>query len=188
MKREHLIEPEEVGKYSRPISMHMDKDVVLSFISEVEEISIVPAIGEPIYKSLLANPTKESNRILLEGGWEDHSFDSTFDVTFAGGTDEARTVGLKKAIAYYVYARLLRWNDIQVTRFGSVKKDGDYSEKPYSTEKSSQYGEAVDIADKYMANVIEYIKRRRDRYPGSGCGCDNHTITNTRTRYRVIGD
>lgn len=186
MKREHLITPEEVGKYSRPISMHMDQDVVMSFISEVEEISIIPAIGESVYKSLLSNPAKGSNRILLDGGWEDHSFDSTFDKTFATGTDEARTVGLKKAIAYYVYARLLRWNDIQVTRFGSVKKDGEYSEKPYGSEKSSQYGEAVDIADRCLANVVSYLERRRDRYPGSGC--NNHTIVNTRTRFSVIGD
>lgn len=184
--RRHLITPDEIGKYSRPISKHMEQELLEAFICEAEDLDIRPAIGDELYKQLLYTDGNAYFDNLINGVWGEDTFGHTFDETFDGDGGMC-TAGLKKAIAYYVQARIVKWNNVQVTRFGAVTKNEEYSDKATGTERSNQSGQMMDLADRYLADCIRYIKANPDRYPSAGC-CKGGVITNSRTNYRVIGD
>lgn len=189
MTTNHLITPEEVGKYSRPISTHIDKDVLDAYIREVEELDIRPVFGDQFLLDIMAKPEKPQYKRLLEGWNPDNPWDETYDHTFGHSTEAQFNAGLKMTVAYYVLARYIKGEDLKVTRSGTVRKNLDYSQTPQRGEKRSEYGEICNIADRYLAQVIEYLRAYPKRYPLFAYPCNNHRpITNNRSTFKVLGD
>ena len=100
----HLITVGQCLALARPTSVHLDEDEVQAYITECEDMHIIPAIGFANFQTAVNSET----------------FDKTFDDTFSasiwldGGaftTDcecDGRTewcAGLRKTLAYYVYAK-----------------------------------------------------------------------------------
>lgn len=187
-----ILQPKEIGYYSRPISNNMDEDTLKAYIEEAEDADIRKAIGDVFYQQILARMDTEEDpllKILLEGGWYPHVFDKTFDATFGEDQPACDTYfsGLKKTIAYYALAKIIKGNDLQVTRFGLVHKDGDYSTRPSASERNAQYRDISSIADGYLAETLEYLRIYSDRYPHFK-KCQGAHIKNNRTKFRVIGN
>lgn len=191
MNQTHLLLPHEISAYSRPISKHIDQDVLFAYIDETERTDIIPAIGGALFKSIINHIVDKSDNalldFLLEGGMYPKAYNSTFDGTTEGDTYLA---GLKKCASYYTLAKIIKGNDGQVTRFGYVEKNSEYSQRPYESEKNAAYREVASIADKYLAEVLAYLRTYAPLYEDyQNYKCINKgAVVNNRTRYKVIGD
>lgn len=158
-----IIQPEEVGILARPISQHIDREQIASYITEVEQLQVRSNLGSVLYTEI-----KQSS--------------SAFDIILNGGIDEVGEVsgGLRKAVAYYVYARIIREGSTIATRFGAVEKTDEYSMRIEQERKNTIARECTNIADTYMAEVIRYAK---------ACGWLTTEGTNaTRRMAYVVGD
>lgn len=152
----HLITAAEYKVLARPASVHLDDDEVQAYINECEDMHIIPAIG---YANFVAAINSET-------------FDNTFDETFSlsiwldGGAFTTsgcgcneRTewcAGLRKTLAYYVYAKMLRADGTIVARAGAMRHNDQYAQHVDPNRK--QYDDVMDIADKYLEGCMLYAK------------------------------
>lgn len=166
-----LLTSDEVSTLARIVSMHVDSDKIDIYIRESENIDIKPALGDALFIDLHDHP--EKYELLLEGGkYEDECGVHTL-------------VGLKSALAYYAYARLVKNGDGNVTRFGYVNKADEYSSRPDTKERVMAYNDAFSVADSYMKECLMYLSSHKEEYP---LYTKNGGIKANRTIYRVIGD
>lgn len=145
---EHLITPKEAATLGRPISGKVDEEKLNAFITEVEHMNIKPILGERLFLDLLAKGEEDENyKLLLNGGT---CQDPTIGVfSFAG---------LKKTIAYFVYAQNLMSGDFQATRFGTVFKDDAYSSHISSKERSDAYNNTLEVANHYLKECLRFCR------------------------------
>lgn len=175
MELRKIITPAEVGQYARPC--YADDDILVPLILEAMREDLRPKIGDALFIEL-TDPTKteaelsDDLRFLLNGGsWQD-----------CGGRPRF-LAGVKTALAYYVYARVIRDGNIQSTRYGARTKNDENSFNAEDAERQRQYRQAFGSADTYAAEVLAYINDRRQDY---GIGCPR-VMKSNRTKFRVIG-
>lgn len=147
MENKHLITLEDFGKLARPVSKHIDEQDVNAFITECEDVIIIPAVGLKLYNEMLSEGMNEKTGVLLNGG------------DYKGkGNEMKRCYGIKKTLAYYVYAKMLQANGVMLTRTGAMEHNDSYAQRLERENKVKRYNEAMNVADKYLANCLEYIK------------------------------
>lgn len=144
---EHLITPAELTKTGRPIGQ-VDEEKLLAFITEAEQLNIKPTLGDALFLDILdKGETDPKYNTLLNGG------------TY---TDKGETVhsfvGLRVAVSYFVYAQIVMSGDFQSTRYGMVLKDGDYSTRISSKERSDHYNNTLEVANHYLKECIAYCR------------------------------
>lgn len=164
--KKHFIEPHEVELYARPCTV--DEDIIERTIEEAELLDVKPALGDTIFAKL-------QNRVvygrLMEGG--EYEVDG-----------EKRTfAGLKRALAYYVWARLVNASTLHLTRFGFVIKTDDHSRTADLRERQAAAGSATAIANEYMKECLDYIEASPDVFGGVG-----GRLKANKTTFKVIGD
>lgn len=163
----HIITPEEIGVLARPCTI--DEDVALNYIEESEMQDIKPIIGDVLFLDIADNPSKYEQ--LLDGGMYENKGEK---YVFAG---------LKRTLAYYAWARMVKCGVNHLTRFGFVAKNGDYSHSVDWKERQTAYNDAYAVADGYMNECLAYLKAQ-----GLLKSTDNVSkISNKRTFYRTIG-
>lgn len=145
----HLITTEEVTVAGRPMGSHIDEERLLAYITETEMMYVKPILGDSLFHAMLADEEDSNEKFvkLLSGG------------TYGVGGEVYSFAGLKKAIAYYVFAKNIMVGDFQSTRYGIVMKESDYSSHISSAERSSCYNDALEIANVYMKDCVEYCNR-----------------------------
>lgn len=148
----YLITTDEAGKLTRGMSVYVASDKIESYIREAENMDVRPALGDELFLDIKAEPNKY--QLLLSGG--------EYDAKCGG---KRMLVGLKSALAYYSYARLVKNGDGNVTRFGYVNKDDEYSSRPEFREKLQAYNDAFDVASRYMKECMDYLNENRDKFP-----------------------
>jgi len=147
---DHLIEPSELLSLGRPIGKSVGTDKLLAYITETEQLYIKPALGDTLLLDILENgDTREDYRLLLNGGAYSDDCGNTY--TF---------MGLKVTVAYYVYAQNIMSGDFNSTRYGMVLKDGEYSSRLSSKERSDHYNNTLEVAHQYLKDCIAYCKRK----------------------------
>lgn len=156
----HLLKPEELRKLGRPIGKVAD-DKLTAFITEAEQLHIKPILGDKLFLELLDEAEKEDGgeknealQLLLNGG--------TYKVK-EGTENESPCsfTGLKVAMSYFVYAQNLMVGDIESTRYGSVIKNGDYSNHVSSKERSDAYNNTLEVANSYLKECVAYCKEKK---------------------------
>lgn len=93
--KQYLITTEEVSKLSRDMSIHLDNSKIETYIRESENIDIKSALGDALFLDIKDHPEKYD--ILLNGG--EYQSECSNKRSF---------VGLKSALAYYAYARIVK--------------------------------------------------------------------------------
>lgn len=142
---EHLVTPEEVIKLGRPIGK-VDHDKLLAYIAETEQLYVKPTIGTALFLKLLDEDSHDDFMTkLLDGGVYDDR---------QGGVQSF--VGLKTTIAYFVYAQNVMSGDFQSTRYGMVIKEGDFSNRISSKERSDCYNNTLEVANAYLRECVRY--------------------------------
>jgi hypothetical protein len=184
-QRQLLIWPEQFRELARPVSVHVDDDEVAQFIRECEDVYIIPAIGWPTIK--LATMTDPCTADWLA------IYDDTFDaaVLLDGGeynpgdgcdcgTDgETRYCnGLRKALAYFVYAKMLRNDGAIIARAGAMQHNDQYAYHVNDAELK-RYDDTMNVAERYLGECLEYANRHNNK---------NRTARQTRCRIIAVGD
>ena len=170
--QQYLITTLEVSSLSRGMSIHIEESDIEQYIRESESIDIKSALGDSFFLEVKENPDKYN--LLLDGGvYEDKS-----------GHKKLLT-GLKAALAYYTYARIVKNGDGNVTRFGFVQKESEYSSHTEFKEKVMAYNDAFSIADRYLKECVMFLDENNEDYPlyqGKG------KIKSNRVVGRIIGE
>lgn len=170
--QQYLIIPKDVSVLSRDMSNHIDEDRINTYIRESEDIDIKSALGGALFLDLKEHP--EKYELLLNGG------------TYTDRCGEIHSFsGLKRALAYYTYARLVKNADGNLTRFGFVEKGNEYSNNAEFKKQLMAYNDAFSIADAYLKECVMFLTENKKDYPlykGNG------GIKAKRTTYRIIGE
>ena len=156
--RRPLITVDEFRTLARPVSLHLDTEAVEQYIRESEDASLIPATGWELYKFLTVEGT-EKPQALAEG------FDpkiATDGGEWTGTSDRGYQTlrlcnGLKKALAYFTYARLQRADGNILSRTGAMRHR---DERAHHTDdqKRKQHNAAVEMAERYRSDTLYYIK------------------------------
>lgn len=162
MDRKQLITVEQFRALARPTSVHLDQDEVNAYIRECEDSNIIPAIGWERFKaatglgdwgsSVMADFTPD---VFLDGG----EYEVKNHCNCEGETKETKyTSGIRKALAYFVYARLLRADGTIVSRAGGMRHRDDYSDHVKDVSSNNQYDDAMNMAQSYLTDALLYLK------------------------------
>lgn len=166
----HIITPEEIGMLARPCTA--DKSLAERLIAEAEREDIRPRLGDALFLKVTADEPAVGYDTLINGGeWTDRRGMQRY------------LQGLKTAVAYYAYARVVRDGNIQATRYGAVIKQDENSGESEKSERMRHYREAFSAADGVLAEVMSYLDENRETFPEYR----SKTMVNNRTKMRVIG-
>ena len=164
-----LITREEIDAECRPCTAQ--DALVNRCIEEAQNLDIIPAIGADMWLRLLDISKGETDavaQLLWEGGiYTDTCHNSHI---FAG---------LRKALLYYSYARVVRASGGVSTRFDFVVKADQYSDSADLQAKTQAYNEAFSIADGYKAQALAYLNTSE--------ACCKRKIVNNRLSVKKIG-
>lgn len=155
-----LITPKDINMLARPI--YADELKVVRYIEEAEQNDIKPALGEDKFLSLKAG----EDMFLLNGG------------TYQRDGKRYMLNGVKKALAYYVYSRMLESGSLDVTRQGTVYRRSEYSEKAENRDMTNASRETYAIADRYMEECLLYM---------NGECSSNKNMNSNRTKIKILG-
>ena len=170
--QQYLITIEEVMSLARDISQYVDKAKIEVYLRESENIDIKTTLGDSLF--LDVKECSEKYSTLLNGG-----------VYETGCGDKKVFTGLKVALAYYTFARIVKNGDGNVTRFGFVNKDSEYSSRSDIKEKVVAYNDAFSVADRYLKECVRYLNDCKSDFPlykGGG------KLKANRTVFRIIGE
>ena len=157
--RRPLITVEEFRTLARPVSLHLDTEAVEQYIRESEDASLIPATEWELYKFLT-----------IEGAERPQALAESFDPKIAtdGGewtetSDRGYQTlrlcnGLKKALAYFTYARLQRADGNILSRAGAMRHRDERADHT-DDQKLKQYNDIVDMAERYLSDTLYYIKK-----------------------------
>lgn len=189
----NLITYEEISQLARPCSS--DREMAEAMIAEAQRVEIKPRLGDELYVKLMDNSGAGGAGVsrVYYGGSATHAPSTTikgtasattvikgtataymeprFKTLVQGGRWTAKDgsvhllTGIKTALAYYTLARLVRDGNIQVSTYGSVIKDDQYSTEAEKTERQRQYRELFEQADSYMAEAISYLTCNTKTFP-----------------------
>lgn len=170
IERKHLITLTEVMSLARSISTNIDEKNVDVFIDESEQLDVKPTIGDQMFIKLLDGI--EYGRLMNGGRYDIDGKSYMF-------------AGLKKALAYYVYARLVKGGNGTQTRFGFMEKNDDFSHRSDLKDRIAAYNDAFAVADKYLKECLRYMQANPTIFPGyNGEG----KMKMNRVKFKVIGD
>ncbi len=145
---EHLLAPEEIGKFGRPMSANTDNDKLTAYIIEAEQMNVKPVFGDELFLSILEKgEDNEQYGMLLSGG------------TYESNGRIYSFAGLKAAMSYYVFAKYLMVGDFNATRFGVTFKDDSYSSRISAAERSNAYSDTLEVANCYLQDCVLFCKR-----------------------------
>ncbi len=154
-KRKQLITADQFRELARPTSVHLDEDEVNAYIRECEDANIIPAIGYERFKAATE-----------QGEWGDSVLPDFQPAVFLDGgeysQDETKvqkyTSGIRKALAYFTYARLFRADGTIISRAGGMRHRDDYSDHVQDVSNNKQYNDIMDMAERYLSDALEYLK------------------------------
>ena len=171
--------PSDIQSSVRSVSRNIDETKMLSFINEAQLQDIKPVIGDSLYIDLLkyvnradTDPANQVYDALLDGAIYQYN---EVDYMFAG---------LRFALNYYAYARIVKFGDGNVTRFGFVTKEEQNSSRPDIAEKQMEYKDANKTADTVMQDCIRFIEHNIESFPKYTAG----KVIKTGITIQCIGD
>ena len=147
---DNLTTATEIRALCRPIAQHYKDANIEVYIDEAEAIDVKPILGEQMYIDLSEAQTgttlTDNQQLILDGG------------VYTVDDRKYHFSGLKKAIAYFVYSRLIRNSDGILTSYGFVNKDLNESSRPELREKLQSADDAMKTGNAYLNEVLQFIK------------------------------
>ena len=179
-----LITPEQFRELARPVSIHVDDSEIAQFVRECEDMYIIPAVTWPLFKAASTTNTWDEyfdytfNPSIFVDGGEYDAGDGTCGCMGEDNGGVRYCNGLRKALAYYVYAKMLRNDGNIIARAGAMQHQDQYA---YHTNDASlkRYNDTMDIAERYLGEAMEYANLHR---------INKLTTRQSRCRVLAIGD
>lgn len=161
-----MVTREDIARECRPCSA--SDELVDRCIEEAQNLDIIPAIGADWWLRVVNSNDDADALTLWQGGiYTDNCGNSHI---FAG---------LRKALLYYAYARVVRSSGGVATRFDFVVKADQYSDSADLQAKTQAYNEAFATADGYKAQCLAYLN--------TVAACCKREIVNNRIAIKKIG-
>lgn len=161
-----LITREDIDRECRPCNAQ--DALVDRCIEEAQNLDIIPAIGADWWLRVLDRNDDADATLLWEGGiYRDTCGNAHI---FAG---------LRKALLYYAYGRIVRSSGGVATRFDFVVKADQYSDSADLQAKVQAYNEAFANADTYKAQCLAYLNTSET--------CCKRKMVNNRLSVKKIG-
>nr|DAF21327.1 MAG TPA: Protein of unknown function (DUF357) [Caudoviricetes sp.] len=160
--RKQLITVGQFRELARPTSAHLDEDEANAYIRECEDTNIIPAIGWERFKAATG-----------QGEWGDSVLPDFQPSVFLDGGEyttkkgdcsqgktkvQKYTSGIRKALAYFTYARFFRADGTIISRAGVMRHRDDYSDHVQDVSSNKQYNDILDMAERYLSDALEYLK------------------------------
>ena len=161
-----LISREDIDRECRPCNAQ--DALVDRCIEEAQNLDIIPAIGADWWLRVMNRENDAVATRLWEGGIYRDTCNNAH--IFAG---------LKKALLYYSYARVVRSSGGVSTRFDFVVKADQYSDSADLQAKVQAYNEAFANADNYKAQCLAYLNTSET--------CCKRKLVNNRLSVKKIG-
>lgn len=162
-----LVTRQDINDEVRPTSA--DEALVDRCIEEAQSLDVIPTIGADWWLRVLDRENDAVALLLWTGG------------LYTDTDGQARIfAGLRKALLYYSYARLVRSQGGTSTRFDFVVKADQYSDSADLKAKVQAYNEAFSNADNYMAQCLLFIS------DGDACN-KGRKLRNNRLAVKKIG-
>ena len=158
-----LITPDDISALARPC--YADEEIASKAIDEAIDIDLRYLVGDDVYKQLIDS----KDFVLLNGG----------EYTDRKG-DTHIIAGLKKAVAYFSYSRIVKFGNSLPTRFGTMQNDDGYSSRAELKERQMVSDDAYNIGLKYTKEVLTYLQKD-DCKPID-------PLKSRRSTFKVIGD
>ena len=174
--RRHILTAGELKGYVRPISRHVDDEELETFIRECEDTVIIPAIGLKRFKKLCGeeNQLGDENRILLGGGeYENRK------------GELKQCVGLKAALSYFTYAKMIMSDGTILTRTGLMQHNDSYAERSDDKNRVRRYNDVMNVAEEYLSTCLAYLTSLNKVCCGNA---EAGRVKGTRVRIHAIGD
>lgn len=176
LNEQHLITLDEFLQLTRPTSKHLDETEVIAFVREVEDLHIIPLIGTELYNTLvtavLDSDLTAEQRILFKGG--------TWSSSCGCNTDKV-CAGLKRAVAYLAYARMVAVNGGIVTRTGYYQHNDTYADRTDDKNRANARRDVQNMAEFYLGQCVEYYN-----YITDAC-CGSNAPRQTLVRIKSVG-
>ena len=153
---------EQFKQLARPTGNHIDEEEVKVFIRECEDSFIIPAIGYERFKASIGQG--DFGDSVLSGFNADTFIDGG---EYSVGSKDSSgkdikvlkyTSGIRKSLAYFVYAKILRSDGTIVSRSGAMRHRDDYSDHVQDLSNNKQYNDIMDMAERYLSDALEYLK------------------------------
>ena len=111
MAKTTLINLSDIQEY-KPVSSNISSiNRIEPYIMEAQDLDIKPFLGDDLYYALIEGKADAKYLLIIEGGSYENANGNT--IYFEG---------LRPALCYFAYARLIENNPLHVTAFGVVKK------------------------------------------------------------------
>lgn len=176
--REHLINVAGFRELARPTSVHIEQVELEKYIEECEDMYIIPAVGLTWFKTLCGDDiddTMTEEYTLLNGG------DWTDDSCGCDTTTEKRCYGLRKALSYYVYGRMIQNDGSIMTRTGLMRHNDEYASRDDDKNRVRKYNEVIQVAETYLSTCLDYL----NHITGD---CKTRKVRGRRLQIHAIGD
>ena len=189
-QRKQLITADQFRELARPTSAHLDENEVNAYIRESEDTNIIPAIGWERFRAAThqgdwGNSWGDSvlpdfkPLIFLDGG--EYTTKKEGDCSQGETKVKKYTSGIRKALAYFTYARLFRADGTIISRAGGMRHRDDYSDHVQDVSSNKQYNDILDMAERYLSDALEYLKAftpKGEVKPQRGTRAHIHAIGN----------
>jgi hypothetical protein len=164
----NLITAAQLRQQYRPLSAHIDDARLLVYIDEAERLDVKPLLGDALFvdikEAVSQTPVQErsfapgvafpSYTLLLEGG------------TYRIGENNVREfAGLKAALAYFAYTRIVENNPLWVTRSGVGEKTDPTARAIAEKRQRLWRNTCRSIARSYAVHCLRYISANADDFP-----------------------
>lgn len=168
---------EQFRQLVRPSSIHLDEPTIMAFLDEAVTAYVLPVIGYTIWKEACSEDPISgmadgfSKDTFVNGGeWEQASC-----ICEENGTQYCS--GLRKALSYFAYARMMRADGAVVSRAGLMRHRDEFADH-VATDK--QYQDVMSMAETYLGECAKYLK---------AYSLEQHInrVPQTRARIRPIG-
>lgn len=146
-----LVNIEDFSKYSLNLPVEINRQKLDKAIMEAEANDLARWFNDSFITDLKANPDTYTN--VLEG------------CNWIYGSETINFEGLKAAICYYAYARLLVSMPVTITQDAVVTKTSEYSEKAERKDISTESVNCEKMAEFYMGKVKDYLDNNTSTYP-----------------------
>ncbi len=158
-----LITPNDISALARPC--YADVEIANKAIDEAIDIDLRYLVGDSLFEKLITS----TDVVLLNGGKYEYL------------PGKKRIIGgLRKAIAYLAYSRVVKFGNALPTRFGTMQNNDQYSVKAEQKERQMIIEDTYNIGLRYVNEVLAYVER------GDKCG-DNSPVQGKRRVFKIIG-
>lgn len=160
-QRKQLITVDQFRELARPTSTHLDEDEVNAYIRECEDSFIIPAIGYERFKASIGQGDFGDSVL---PGFNADTFIDGGEYSVDGKDSSSKdikvlkyTSGIRKSLAYFVYAKILRSDGTIVSRSGAMRHRDDYSDH-VDDSSLKQYNDIMGMAESYLSDALLYLK------------------------------